>query len=246
MNTVPTYIGVDGCRGGWVAAVQRGAVVSVEVHATFSGLFAAYHDAVRVGVDMPIGLPHAGYPKRECEQLARDKLRRRASSVFSPPCRKAANAATITEARKLNQQELGSSLSVQAWNICQKIAEVDRALLAAPALAKKVFEAHPEVCFWALANGQPMAHRKATPEGKQARLALLSKWLPEAAELRDQAMRSFKRSVLQEDDVLDALVVLLTARADAAELHYLPEKSVPDECGLPMRMAYWQPGSTTA
>ena len=242
MNTVPTYIGVDGCRGGWVAAVQRGAVVSLEVHATFSGLLAAYPDAVRIGVDMPIGLPHAGYPNRECEQLARDKLRRRASSVFSPPCRAAANAANITEARKLNQQELGPSLSVQAWNICPKIAEVDRALLAAPALAKKVFEAHPEVCFWALANGQPMAHRKATPEGKQERLALLSQWLPEAANLRDQAMLSFKRSVLQEDDVLDALVVLLKARADAAELHYLPEKSVPDECGLPMRMVYWQPG----
>ena len=242
MEPVPTYIGVDGCRGGWVAAVQRGAVVSVEVHATFGGLLAAYSGAVRVGVDMPIGLPYAGYPKRECEHLARDKLRRRASSVFSPPCRAAANALSVGEARDLNRRELGSSLSVQAWNICQKIAEVDRALGASPMWAQKVFEVHPEVCFAALAGGQPMAHRKATPEGKQARLALLSKWLPEAAELRDQAMRSFKRSLLQDDDVLDALVVLLTARADAAELHYLPEKSVPDECGLPMRMAYWQPG----
>ena len=246
MNTAPTYIGVDGCRGGWVAAVQRGAVVSVEVHATFGGLLAAYPDAVRIGVDMPIGLPHAGYTKRECESSARKLLGRRASSVFSPPCRAAANAATITEARYLNRQELGSSLSVQAWNICQKIAEVDRALAASPMWAQKVFEVHPEVCFAALAGGQPMAHRKATPEGKQARLALLSQWLPEAAKLREEAMRSFKRSVLQEDDVLDALVVLLTARADAAELRYLPEESVPDECGLPMRMAYWQPGSTTA
>jgi predicted RNase H-like nuclease len=213
----------------------------LEVHATFSGLLAAYPGAVRVGVDMPIGLPHAGYPKRECEQLARDKLRRRASSVFSPPCRAAANAVSVGEARDLNLQELGSSLSVQAWNICQKIAEVDRALAASPMWAQKVFEVHPEVCFAALAGGQPMAHRKATPEGKQARLALLSQWLPEAAELRDQAMLSFKRSVLQEDDVLDALVVLLTARADAAALRYLPEKSVADEHGLPMRMVYWQP-----
>ena len=241
MEPEPTYIGVDGCRAGWVAAVQRGAVVSLEVHATFSGLLAAYPGAVRVGVDMPIGLPHAGYPKRECEQLARDKLRRRASSVFSPPCRAAANAVSVGEARDLNLQELGSSLSVQAWNICQKIAEVDRALAASPMWAQKVFEVHPEVCFAALAGGQPMAHRKATPEGKQARLALLSQWLPEAAELRDQAMLSFKRSVLQEDDVLDALVVLLTARADAAALRYLPEKSVADEHGLPMRMVYWQP-----
>ena len=241
MTTAPIHIGIDGCRAGWVAAVQRGAVVSVEVHATFSGLLAAYPGAVRVGVDMPIGLPHAGYPKRECEQLARDKLRRRASSVFSPPCRAAANALSVGEARELNQQELGPSLSVQAWNICQKIAEVDRALLATPALINSVFEVHPEVCFAALANSQPMAHRKSTAEGKQERLALLSQWLPQAANLRDQAMRSFKRSVLQEDDVLDALVVLLTARAGAAELRYLPEKSVADEHGLPMRMVYWQP-----
>ena len=241
MTTAPIHIGIDGCRAGWVAAVQRGAVVSVEVHATFSGLLAAYPGAVRVGVDMPIGLPHAGYPKRECEHLARDKLRRRASSVFSPPCRAAANALSVGEARELNRQEVGSSLSVQAWNICQKIAEVDRALLAAPSLINSVFEVHPEVCFAALANGQPMAHRKSTAEGKQERLALLSQWLPQAANLRDQAMRSFKRSVLQEDDVLDALVVLLTARAGAAELRYLPEKSVADEHGLPMRMVYWQP-----
>ena len=217
-------------------------MVRLEVHTTFSGLLAAYPGAVRVGVDMPIGLPNAGYPKRECESSARKLLGHRASSVFSPPCRKAANADDFAEARKLNQQELGPSLSVQAWNICPKIAEVDRALLATPALINSVFEVHPEVCFAALANGQPMAHRKSTQEGKQARLALLSQWLPEAADLRDQAMRSFKRSVLQEDDVLDALVVLLTARADAAELRYLPEKSVADERGLPMRMVYWVPG----
>ena len=241
MTTAPIHIGIDGCRAGWVAAVQRGAVVSVEVHATFSGLLAAYPGAVRVGVDMPIGLPHAGYPKRECESSSRKLLGRRASSVFSPPCRAAANALSVGEARELNRQEVGSSLSVQAWNICQKIAEVDRALLAAPSLINSVFEVHPEVCFAALANGQPMAHRKSTAEGKQERLALLSQWLPLAANLRDQAMLSFKRSVLQEDDVLDALVVLLTARADAAELRCLPEKSVADEHGLPMRMVYWQP-----
>ena len=50
------------------------------------------------------------------------------------------------------------------------------------------------------------------------------------------------KSMATVSHVLDALVVLLTARADAAELRYLPEESVPDECGLPMRMAYWQPG----
>lgn len=242
MGKASTFIGVDGCRGGWLAAVQRGAELSLEVHATFIGLLAAHPDAVRVGVDMPIGLPHAGYPVRECERAARKLLGRRASSVFSPPCRAAANAANYDEARQRNQQELGPSLSVQAWNICPKIAEVDRALVASPLWAPKIFEVHPEVCFAALAGGQPMAHRKATPEGKQERLALLSRWVPNAAELRASALSRFKRSVVQEDDILDALVVLLTARADAAELRYLPEDRVRDQRGLPMRMAYWTPG----
>lgn len=242
MDRAPTYIGVDGCRGGWVAAVMRGAVVSVEVHATFSGLLAAYPEAKRIGIDMPIGLPHAGYPVRECERLARKLLGRRASSVFSPPCRAAANAGDFTEARVLNQRELGPSLSVQAWNICPKIAEVDRALLATSASAQRVFEVHPEVSFTALAGGQPMAHRKSTCEGKQERLALLSRWLPQAAAWRDDAMTRYKRSVLQEDDILDGLVVLLVARAEAAQLRFLPEDTVLDERGLPMRMVYWQPG----
>lgn len=242
MDRAPTYIGVDGCRGGWVAAVQRGGAVNVEVHATFAGLLAAYPAAVRIGIDMPIGLPHAGYPVRECEQLARKRLGRRASSVFSPPCRAAANAGNVAEARRLNLQALGRSLSVQAWNICPKIVEVDHALAAAPVWVERVVEVHPEVSFTALAGGQPMAYRKSTAEGKQERLAWLEQWLPQAAALRNAGMAQFKRAMVQEDDILDALVVLLVARADAVALRFLPAEPVLDERGLPMRMAYWEPG----
>jgi len=242
MTTAPIHIGIDGCRGGWVAAVQQGGEVRVEIHATFSGLLAAYPLAARIGIDMPIGLPSAAYPVRECEQLARKLLGRRASSVFSPPCREAAQASDVVAARAINLKHVQRSLSVQAWNICPKIVEVDQALAATPILAVRVFEAHPEVCFSALAGGQPMAYGKSTPEGRAERLAWLSRWLPQAAALLTTALSSHKRSVVQEDDVLDALVVLLTARADAAELRYLPEESVPDERGLPMRMVYWAPG----
>lgn len=241
-TTPPIYIGIDGCRSGWVAAVQQGADVRVEIHLTFGGLLAAYPHAARIGVDMPIGLPHAGYPKRECESLARGKLPGRASTVFSPPCRAAANAATIAEARELNKRELGSSLSAQAWNICRKIVEVDDALAAAPAIAERVIEVHPEVCFAALAGGQPMAHRKSTSEGREERLAWLFRWLPQAAALSEAMRANHPRAAVQEDDILDALVVLLVARADEAQLKFLPSHTVRDERGLPMRIAYWEPG----
>ncbi|MEY4377691.1 MAG: hypothetical protein RJB26_2241 [Pseudomonadota bacterium] len=237
----PIYMGIDGCRSGWVAAVQQGADVRVEIHPTFGGLLAAYPLVARIAVDMPIGLPYAGYEKRECESLARGKLPGRASTVFSPPCRAAANAATIAEARELNRQEVGSSLSAQAWNICRKIVEVDDALAAAPAIAKRVFEVHPEVCFAALADGRPMAHRKSTAEGRGERLAWLSRWLPQAAALSEAMLANHPRYSVLEDDILDALVVLLVARADEVQLKFLPPHTVRDERGLPMRIAYWEP-----
>ena len=239
--TLPIYIGIDGCRSGWVAAVQQGADVRVEIHPTFGGLLAAYPLAASIAVDMPIGLPYAGYKKRECESLARGKLPGRASTVFSPPCRAAANAATIAEARKINQRELGPSLSAQAWNICRKIVEVDDALAAAPAIAERVFEVHPEVCFAALAGWKPMVHRKSTPEGREERLAWISRWLPQAAALSKAMLAKHPRAAVQEDDILDALVVLLVARAEETQLRFLPEHTVRDERGLPMRMAYWEP-----
>src|SRR5262245_14390600 len=141
---------------------------------------AAFPRAERILVDVPTGLPGAAAPVRECDTLARALLGARRSSVFPVPCRAAAHAATVEEARALNRATLGRSLAAQTWNICAKIAEVDALLLTRPALP--VRELHPELCFRALA-GRPMSHGKKTRAGAEERLAVLGSFEPGARAL---------------------------------------------------------------
>lgn len=51
-------------------------------------------------------------------------------------------------------------------------------------------------------------------------------------------MTRYRRSEVQADDVLDALVALVIARTDSATLQSLPEQPELDQQGLPMRMMY--------
>jgi predicted RNase H-like nuclease len=61
-------------------------------------------------------------------------------------------------------------VSVQAFHILPKIREVDR--LMTLALPQRVYEAHLERAFRSLA-GHPLASRKKTLAGREARLRLL-------------------------------------------------------------------------
>lgn len=234
-------VGVDGCPAGWLAAVETRDVISVEVFATFGELVRTYKTASRILVDMPIGLPTSTCPGRICDKLARKVLGRRASSVFSPPCGKAAAATSLSEARQINILEVGKSISAQAWGICRKIAEVDRSLRSDPVAAAKVFEVHPEICFWALNGKRPMNQAKKNLQGRQERLTLLTTWEPRTEELFQQAMRLYKRRDVQADDILDALVALVTGRAVDGALGSLPEDPPVDSNGLQMRMVYRLP-----
>jgi predicted RNase H-like nuclease len=49
--------------------------------------------------------------------LARTVLKKRASSVFPIPCRKALQASEYKDASNINYQESGKKLSLQSWNI---------------------------------------------------------------------------------------------------------------------------------
>ncbi len=106
----------------------------------------------------------------------------------------------------------GAGVSKQGFAIYAKVAEVNRAMT--PALQARVVEVHPEVGFWALAGGRPMAHAKGTPEGYEERRALLSDELGLAIWSRDEA-RAVARPAAP-DDLLDAVVASWTARRWAA------------------------------
>jgi len=234
----PLPVGVDGCRAGWIAVSDVGGGLTYRVHASFAELLASWSTATSILVDIPIGLPWRDCPSRPCDRQARALLGPRASSVFSPPSRRASRAANIGQARAWNVDEVGRSLSAQAWGICRKIVEVDRVLLDDPSATRKVFEVHPEVCFWGLNGGKPMRYRKSKPEGVRERLATLSVWQPEANDLLQRVLRETRRLDVQADDVLDALVAHVTGRAVAAELRRLTGVPSEDDKGLPMQMLF--------
>ena len=86
--------GVDGCKAGWVAAIERaGCEPVLAVFASFAGLMETLGPHAIVAVDMPIGLPERiGRGGRGPEQAIRPHLGARQSSVFSIPSRAAVYA----------------------------------------------------------------------------------------------------------------------------------------------------------
>lgn len=240
------FVGVDGCPYGWIAVARVDGRLAYRLFAGIDALLAACTQASRVLIDIPIGLPWVGCPVRPCEPMARQRLGARRSSVFPVPCRAAAHATDVRSARTLNVEQLGRSLSAQAWNICRKIAEVDRLLTREPAWALRLEEMHPELCFAGLGDGQPMRHPKKTRAGIDERLAVLARYEPRieafvadvlAAE-RKARVAGDRRPRVAIDDVLDAAIGQVAARAPPHAIGRLAGEPGRDECGLPMRIAF--------
>lgn len=240
-----SFVGVDGCRGGWVAARldSQGSLQPLQVYPSFTELIAATRDANLVLVDMPIGLldqpaPGEASPsERACDAAARALLGVRRASVFSVPVRRAVHAADYRAACDVNAQATGRKISQQAWHICAKIAQVDRVMRATPALQARVRECHPEVCFMALNNGQPMGANKKSPAGQAERRAVLERYLPECAAQIAQARAAYRRGVLADDDILDAVVLAVSARiAHGHGVPTLPPHPERDAQGLRMEI----------
>jgi predicted RNase H-like nuclease len=200
----PWVAGVDACRGGWIAFKidLKSRTTSVELIDLPSLLRNMPEDLAALAVDIPIGLNDG---PRKCDQAARKLLGRpRASSVFSAPCRASLFSPDHTSASATNRQMTGKGLSLQAWGIASKIKQVDDAI--SPECQDRVFEVHPEVCFWALAGKRPMIYSKKTENGAQERLAFLRSVFPGMeGHLQNRPPR------VKRDDLLDAAVAAWSA-----------------------------------
>jgi predicted RNase H-like nuclease len=196
--------GVDGCRGGWVivtAAIDGGAS-SVERVSRLDALFEQVRagEFVAVAIDMPIGLP--SHSRRASDAQLRVHLAGRRSSVFPTPPRSVLGATDYRDALARCREATGVGLSKQAWNLVDKIREVDR--LITRDLQPRVSEAHPESSFTELA-GAPLGARKVTSEGRQQRTQLLLPSFPDVAE-----HVAHHKSIAA--DVLDAFAAAWTSR----------------------------------
>lgn len=233
-------VGVDGCRGGWVAVVHDVGERKLHIctHTTMAEIVAEYDSASCVAVDMPIGLPE-GEP-RLCDIEARKVLGSRRSSVFPAPNRRLLEAAIsrnldYAQTNEMSRGLYAKGLSRQAFGIFPKIAEVDR--LITPALQDKLIEIHPEVSFSALA-GRPMTFRKSKPEGFDERRG----YLAEDFETINFPSRHEARRIAppaQPDDLLDAIVAAWSAERFAeGNAERLPQELHTDSRGLRMEIVY--------
>ena len=162
---------------------------------TFAEVAAQARTAAACAVDIPIGL-REDFTPRACDVGARQLLGRQSSSIFLAPPRRLLGCTSQAEASAISRAQCGQGVSIQAFHLFAKIAEVDRAMPA------PVFEAHPELAFRARAGGQNLP-RKKTSEGYAARRQLLAAWAGIPA--REQA--SPWGSAAVPDDLLDAAVL---------------------------------------
>jgi predicted RNase H-like nuclease len=244
------YIGVDACAGGWFAVSGDGdGRWRTAVHADFASVWQAHGDAVALFVDIPVGLPDRGV--RLADGLCRQRLGARKASVFSVPVRGAAQAMATTTgadggpsltrrkdvAKTLNRQLSGKSLSEQSLGIVPKILDVDSLLAAVPAMRGRVFEAHPELCF-ALAGGGPMHYPKKDFLGGLERLRIVEWFIPEAAALLADVRALHPRSVVDGDDMLDAMILAASAWCSRGRPTPMPDPPEIDGSGLSMAIWY--------
>ena len=196
--------GVDGCPGGWVAAIERGAEIEVRV-------FSLLRESIEgdafdlVLVDIPIGLTDRG-PRRADVEARAFLGGVRGTSVMPAPIRAAATAKTRAEADAVRRSAEEKGVGAQTFGIYPKVAEVDALMRESERARRTLVEAHPEVSF-ALWAGRPLVEKKKSTEGAAMRRALVER------EFGLLPSWEYPRRILQPDDVLDAFACLWTARA---------------------------------
>ena len=202
-------------------------------------LYEAYSDAELILIDIPIGLPSEEIPSRSCDIEARKLLGpKKASAVFPPPCRETLKADNYVEAKEINLAVLGKGLNLQTYHISKKIKEVDDFLNRYPESRERICESHPEICFWALAGQKPMVYNKKTTKGLKERLEILKQYSPRSTAIYNAALDRYFRKHVGRDDILDAMVLAVTATFFTVRGVSLPEEPVKDSSGLPMEIVY--------
>jgi predicted RNase H-like nuclease len=197
---MPSYLGLDGFRYGWVAAWidDRGAHgfdYAPDLPRLLSMPYA------RAMIDMPIGLRRSGY--RDCDLRARELI---GAAVFLGARRDLWTFADMACANRHYWQCGDKGVSAQLWNIRDKMKEVDN--IMTPERQATTGEAHPELIFWNLAGGRKLAP-KTTAEGRDQRVRLLI--ARGFARLKTWLMLRHGTG-MRQDDLIDACACAVAAR----------------------------------
>ena len=234
------YIGLDGCRAGWIAAVISKKHGQIQLFSTIEDACMLNQHWERMLIDIPIGL--AGNKKEAAmrpEPAARKVLGKRASCIFNAPCKQAVYAKDYNEANEINKMVLQKGISKQSYYISNKIREADIFLHSFPEYKGRLLESHPEICFAMLnKDRQPIMESKKTIVGSEKRIQLLSSYYSRTAEIIGKVKQDKQLSAYLED-VIDALALAVTNYLMGNNgFSSLPVKPAHNQDGLRMQMVY--------
>lgn len=229
--------GADGCRCGWVIcsySPESGA--GFELVQSIADFFDQKEFSELLFVDTPVGLSSVGW--RECDLKLKTALGAKQSSVFMAPVRDAVWAKDYREACDINQKVTGKKISIQSWNICPPIREVDILLRDQIQLRNLVRESHPEFLFQFLNKG-PLEFKKKENLGAEERLNILKSVGCDARNSVDTFFANTKRKDVKMDDIIDSLVLAFSSfLAQNKSLNSLPDSPEIDDYGIEMAIWY--------
>ena len=234
------YVGIDGCRNGWIAAILDYGNLRIERYETILDIMREFPTADAYLVDMAIGLPECiEESEKRPDKAARKALGRHCSTVFPIPCRQAVrvdpnNPQAVVKMRELNLSVLEKSLSAQSINIIPKIRELDEFLDDHREYKNVLCESHPELCFTRL-NGRALMMKKKTAEGLEERRSILEKYIEKG--MMDGIQVRAKDLRCMPDDIMDAVCLAVSAALKAHGMcEVIPEEPETDAGGLVMQM----------
>jgi len=222
---VTDVLGLDGCRGGWVGIVLRdGRFAGALLVDHVADAIAAVPDAAAIAIDIPIGLPATG--RRAADDLARQQLGPRRSSVFHAPPRNVLLEDSYSAANATAKRLHGFGISKQSYMLRDKILEVD----ALAGSDTRIYEVHPELAFRVMGNAGLAPKKSFT--GARQRLGLLA---DAGIVLPDELGPAGNAAI---DDVLDAAAAAWVGQRIAGGIAgSLPSPPAVDETGV--TMAIW-------
>jgi len=236
--------GATPCPGGWMTVMvdlSGHMAARFRLCKTFAEVLALQEKPSVIAVDVPIGLPDiAQRGGRPCDTAARARLGARRSLVLTPPARAALAEDDFHAACAVNLKHSipPRKVSKHTFGIFPAIREVDGAL--SPDMQARVFEAQPEIAYWAMNGERPVTTPKRVKnaphaEGLDARRGLLA---ANGFEVKFLASFEMSRHKAGQEDFLDACASAFTAtriaRGEAVQMPLDPSR---DARGL--RMEIW-------
>ena len=204
------YLGIDGFSKGWCCC-SFNEHMNIKIIPEIKNIL-NHDNCSKILIDIPIGLSSLKAERKIDSQLRNLLPSGRKNSVFNAPTRKSAYANTYDDAKKAELEQLGKSLSIQSWNITNKIKEVDQFLTNNPKLNNIVYESHPELCFYYLNNMKPLLFSKKTVDGLIERMKILNHYYHKSQELIEDFFQKNKKTGIKKDDIADSMVLCISAK----------------------------------